>query len=168
MVSIASVYKYYIDSIAGFAKNVDADPYSKEYKHSFVIWQKWLGPLQYQVQDLSEDGINKHYAAFTIYLKIMGNTKNIDKNDTNIFLKMMIMAFKNYMEKNMLYYVFYQCGVNGMKNTLPMRTIPPIIPIAHTFDFSRFFMLIPYLREGTITRVVSAVCYFYHFPSIIA
>ena len=40
---------------------------------------------------------------------------------------------------------YYQCGVKGMKNTLLMRTMPPIIPIAHTFVFNRFFMSIPYL-----------------------
>ena len=77
-----------------------------------------------------------------------------------------MMRFKKW--KRICYVIFYQCGVNGMKNTLLMRTMPPIIPIAHAFDFSRFFILIPYLREGTITRVVSAVCYFSHIPSLIA
>jgi hypothetical protein len=100
---------------------------------------------------------------------ILGNRvmpKPLTKMTQNIFCIGNDEIQKNGKEYAML--SFYQCGVNGMKNTLLMRTMPPIIPIAHTFDFRRFFMLIPYLREGTITRVVSAVCYFSHIPSLIA
>jgi hypothetical protein len=53
------------------------------------------------------------------------------------------MALKKM--KNTISYL-YQCSVKGMKNRLLIRSMPLIIPIAHKFDFSRFFMFIPYLH----------------------
>jgi hypothetical protein len=53
------------------------------------------------------------------------------------------MALKKM--KNTISYL-YQCSVKGMKNRLLIRSMPLIIPIAHKFDFSRFFMFIAYLH----------------------
>ena len=134
-----------------------------------IIRSKWLSIVQLQVPSLSKYENHRPHicAAYVSHTWKYGEAKTIDKNDTKYFFACGNDEIqKNGKEFAMLF--FYQCGVNGMKNTLLIRTMPPIIPIAITFDFSRFFILIPYLREGTITRVVSAVYYFSNIPSLIA